>query len=304
MILTINVDKYLKERKVVAPVSSPQIYFGKSTTFHPQGLYSEDIFGVEGSVERRTNISYINLHSRIIHPVIYDILRKRIFRKIDDLISGNKFFSIDENGYLVEDEFGEISGMTAFYENIDKIRFTEGEDSEGDRNKIIEMIYANIKAKKFFMDKLIVISPDYRPIHIFEETGEVKIDELTKLYQKIIGSTSQIGSVSGSIYDVLVYRLQLLVRDLYELVKVKVSKKSGMIRHLMLGKRVDYSARGVITPEPNLTIGYVGIPLRFACLLFEPYLIHAILFSKDANRFISKDFHRASKAFLAKEEAI
>lgn len=304
MIKIINPNRFLKEHKAIGPVVSSQIFFGKSNNFHPQGLYSEELFGTDGSSERRSSFSWITLNSRIIHPVLYDILKKRIFRKIDDLLTGEKSFTLDSDGYLIEDEEGEISGITKFYEIIKKVKFVEGEDEEGDRNKIIEMLYANIKNETFFVDKLIVISPDYRPIHIMHETGEIKIDELTKLYQKIIVASNQISSVSGAIYDVLAYRIQLLIRDLYELIRVKISKKSGMIRTLMLGKRVDFSARAVISPEPTLDVGYVGVPLRVAVKIFEPFIIYGILNNKANKSIITPEFTAEVKKFLASEEVM
>lgn len=305
MIITLDPKAVIKEKKAQGPILSPQIYFGKSTNFHPKGLYSEEIFGVEGSPERRGAVSWIDLNCNIIHPVLYSILKKRIFRKMDDVLHGDrvhKFFSIDENGYLVEDPNGEISGLTALEKNIKKIRFQEGEDEEGDRNKIIEMIYKNIESNKFFMNKLLVIPPDYRPIHVIHETNETRIDELTKLYQKIIGAASQLGSVSGSIYDVLAFRMQNLINELYELIKLKTSKKSGMIRHLMLGKTVDFSARSVITPEPELDVGYIGLPLRTVCTVFEPSMLYGLMNSPKSKKFVTKEFNKAVKEFLDKEE--
>ncbi len=302
MISIIHPDIFLKENGALEPITSDQFYFGKSLNFHPQGLYSENIFGVEGSMERRQSFSWIELNCKAIHPVIYDILRKRIFQKIDLLLSGEKTFSLDDNGYLIENELGEIDGMSALMNVIDKVRFSKHEDEEGNRNKIVDMIYYNIQHDTFFIDKLIVISPDFRPISIREETNEITIDELSKLYQKIIRSSNQIKGVSGSLFDILAYRIQLLIRDLYELVKVKLSKKSGMIRHLMLGKRVDFSARAVISPQPNLDIGQVGIPLRIACQIFEPHMLYGLINSPEAQK-IPKEFHAAVKSFLAKEES-
>ena len=31
-----------------------------------------------------------------------------------------------------------------------------------------------------------------------------------------------------------------------------------------MGKRVDFSARSVITPDPNLSIGEIGVPMKIA----------------------------------------
>lgn len=302
MIKTVNINTLLKDLKPIGPIKTHQIYFDKSSNYHPKGLYSEEIFGMEGSKERRTSISWIELNTFVIHPVLYDILAKRIFRKINDLLSGTTIFSLGPTNELIEDDMGSITGISKLMENINEIRFSRGEEGS-DRNKIIEMIYGTIKNKTFFIDKIPVISPDYRPIQVDETTGDIQIDELTKLYQKIITASTQLGSVSGPLYDILSYRMQLLIRDLYELVKVKISKKEGIIRNQLLGKRVDFSAAAVISPQPNLPIGYVGLPLRLCCQIFEPNMIYGIVNSKYSH-LIPDEFHLEVKKFLAKESAL
>jgi hypothetical protein len=299
MIEPIHVDVFLKEKKALEAITSHQIYFDKSMNFHPQGLYSETIFGVEGSKERRSNYSWIDLNCNVVHPFLYDILEKRIFRRIPDLLSGEAIFSLDSNNNLVEDDMGDINGMTAFVNNIHKIRFSTGEEG-GDRNKIIDVLYKAVDDRTFFINKLPVISPEYRPIQIDEITGDIQIDDLTKLYQKIIMAGTQLGSVSGQLFDIFSYRMQLFMRDLYELVKVKVSKKEGLIRNHLLGKRVDYSARAVITPNYKLKVGNVGVPLRLACQLFEPYLIYGII-NSPYKSMIPDEFHIEVKKFLSQE---
>lgn len=302
MIKTINANQLIKESKAIGPIKTHQIYFDKSMNYHPQGLYSEEIFGMDGSKERRNNISWIELNTFVIHPVLHDILSKRIFRKINDLLSGETNFSLNSENELIEDDMGNIQGITSLLNNINTIKFSRGEDGS-DRNRIIDMIYETIKNKTFFTDKIPVISPEYRPIQIDETTGDIQIDDLTKLYQKIITASSQLGSVSGPLYDILSYRMQLLIRDLYELIKVKISKKEGIIRSQLLGKRVDFSAAAVISPQPLLPIGYVGVPLRLLCHLFEPYMIYGIV-NSNYSSLIPDKFHIEVKKFLAKESSL
>lgn len=44
----------------------------------------------------------------------------------------------------------------------------------------------------------------------------------------------------------------------------RISGKTGRFRGNLMGKRVDYSARSVITPDPNLDIDEVGVPEEIA----------------------------------------
>lgn len=49
-----------------------------------------------------------------------------------------------------------------------------------------------------------------------------------------------------------------------------IEKKKGIIRQHMMGKRVNFAARSVIAPDPNLNIEEVGIPEEFAKVLTFP----------------------------------
>ena len=46
--------------------------------------------------------------------------------------------------------------------------------------------------------------------------------------------------------------------------------KGGRVRGNLMGKRVDYSARSVITPDPQLSIRELGVPLKIAKNLTKP----------------------------------
>jgi len=47
----------------------------------------------------------------------------------------------------------------------------------------------------------------------------------------------------------------------------RIKGKGGRIRGNMSGKRVDFSSRTVVSPDPNLDIDQVGVPLRIALIL-------------------------------------
>lgn len=55
--------------------------------------------------------------------------------------------------------------------------------------------------------------------------------------------------------------------------KQLLEKKSGIIRQNMMGKRVDYFARSVITPDPYLDTDQIGIPVEFAKKLTYPVAV-------------------------------
>lgn len=55
----------------------------------------------------------------------------------------------------------------------------------------------------------------------------------------------------------------------------RLNSKHGRIRGNLMGKRVDFSARSVITGDPNLSIKQLGVPLKIAMNLTKPVVVNA-----------------------------
>ncbi|OTA95759.1 hypothetical protein M434DRAFT_393403 [Hypoxylon sp. CO27-5] len=53
-------------------------------------------------------------------------------------------------------------------------------------------------------------------------------------------------------------------------IKQKLEKKEGLFRKNMMGKRVNYAARSVISPDPNIETSEIGVPPVFAKKLTYP----------------------------------
>ncbi|EMC95705.1 hypothetical protein BAUCODRAFT_34468 [Baudoinia panamericana UAMH 10762] len=59
-------------------------------------------------------------------------------------------------------------------------------------------------------------------------------------------------------------------RRLPDGIKQKLEKKEGMFRKYMMGKRVNFAARTVISPDPNIETNEIGVPPVFAIKLTYP----------------------------------
>jgi DNA-directed RNA polymerase II subunit RPB1 len=71
--------------------------------------------------------------------------------------------------------------------------------------------------------------------------------------------TSPIGQASGRTYQCISSRL---------------NTKNGRIRGNLMGKRVDFSARSVITGDPNLSITQLGVPMKIAKNITKPVVVN------------------------------
>lgn len=70
-------------------------------------------------------------------------------------------------------------------------------------------------------------------------------------------------------------------------VKQRLKSKEGRIRGNLMGKRVDFSARAVITPDPNLSIDQVGVPRTIAQNLTFPEIVTPFNIDRFACEIIS-----------------
>jgi DNA-directed RNA polymerase II subunit RPB1 len=57
-------------------------------------------------------------------------------------------------------------------------------------------------------------------------------------------------------------------------IKERLNGKTGRVRGNLMGKRVDYSARSVITADPNISIRELGVPLKIAKNITKPIVVN------------------------------
>ena len=61
----------------------------------------------------------------------------------------------------------------------------------------------------------------------------------------------------------------------FKSIKERLNGKGGRVRGNLMGKRVDYSARSVITADPNISIKSLGVPLKIAKNITKPVVVNA-----------------------------
>ena len=138
--------------------------------------------------------------------------------------------------------------------------------------------------------------PSVRP-SVRQDTGQRQEDDLThklsdiikfnNLLRERIGKGASVETVDHSI-QLLQYHVATLIdnsvpsmfpakdhaggRTIRSLTE-RLRHKDGRIRGNLMGKRVDFSARTVITPDPNLSIDELGVPYKIAMNLTFPEIV-------------------------------
>jgi DNA-directed RNA polymerase II subunit RPB1 len=57
-------------------------------------------------------------------------------------------------------------------------------------------------------------------------------------------------------------------------IRQRLKGKEGRVRNNLMGKRVDFSARSVITPDPNIELDELGVPIKIAVNLTYPEVVN------------------------------
>jgi len=248
----------------------------KLQQFSDMGLFSPIIFGMKGSEKFRSAYACIDLRVKVFNPVVYSILT-RLDKKIDRIVNEDLGFNVLDDGSIeLSEKDASHYGIIGLIESFNSLRFRA---DTHDRKIFVEII--NNSRKKVFTSKIPIIPPEKRPIYPNRQTGEFMPDELNEHYIKVIKICRSIPSNLDGFDELtrstFVSKIQLAYNTLYEFVKLKLGKKAGYYRSNLLGKRVDHSGRGVIVGDPNIPPNKIGITMRIAVRIFEPFILHNLL---------------------------
>lgn len=111
--------------------------------------------------------------------------------------------------------------------------------------------------------KYSVIVQDTKDL-MLSETDEV---ELERLQVKLQSAWKNLQTAVNINFD---NEMDKYGKDKYPGLKQLIDKKEGLFRKNMMGKRVNFAARSVISPDPNISVDQVGVPLVFAKKLTYP----------------------------------
>ena len=166
------------------------------------------------------------------------------------------------------------------------------------RLKVLEAFQrSGMKLEWMIMDVLPVLPPDLRPL-VPLDGGRFATSDLNDLYRRVINRNNRLKRLLELHAPDIIVRnekrmLQEAVdslldngrrgkamtgankRPLKSLADM-IKGKGGRFRQNLLGKRVDYSGRSVITVGPYLRLHQCGQPKRMALELFKPFIFHKL----------------------------
>lgn len=236
-----------KERlRQTRPVTSLDIYDGASTDFHPDGLYSTEIFGRVGSDSRDNTFSYIDLKVTILHPKIYrDLISlKGIYKGI---LSGRETAIFDPvlKDFVADKTEAGRTGYSFFMEHFAQLQLRKSKSPT--RMLRVELInrYRSVAMVQFIP----VIPAGLRDIEI-NENGTVSKNEIHDLYYRALSISNTIpisSNMESPALDIARNALTNTMMEIYELIEGMLSGKNGFILDKWASRRVVYGTRNVLS---------------------------------------------------------
>ena len=164
---------------------------------------------------------------------------------------------------------------------------------------IDQFIASNCNPAWMVLDIIPVLPPDLRPM-VQLDGGRFATSDLNDLYRRVINRNNRLARLKEIMAPELIIRnekrmLQEAVdalidngrrgkavvglnnRPLKSLSDI-IEGKQGRFRQNLLGKRVDYSGRSVIIVGPELKLNQCGLPREMAIELFQPFVIHRLIY--------------------------
>lgn len=241
---------HLSEEKIknVRQVKALDIFDGATTNFHPDGLFSTEIFGRVGDERRSLLFGYINIKAQIFHPLVYMALTK--LKRLYGEIMASRAWALWDNGkkdfIKAKPSEGARTGFAFFLEHWRDIVFEESNSTI--RNEYIKLIATN---KDIALTKNIVVMPaGMRDIEI-DELNRKSEDEINTLYRKFIALSNVIIESSleqnPEVIDKPRFDMQMNFASLYDMIEAMIAGKKKLFLGKVASRRIFNGTRNVIT---------------------------------------------------------
>jgi len=290
-------------------VTSSAIFLPSTVQPHPEGLFSEAIFGPKGSPTRLTRHGYIKLKTRVFHPDVYDDLLK-LNRLYGLIMSGRKtamFDPVAKDFVPVgadENTEGKIigTGFNFFFQHYHKIEFRQTDSGQ----RADRITFINMYKKEREVTDWPVLPAGLRDIKIKDVTERPEIEASNKLYTRLLMYTGAIPDgipTDSSIWDGVRYSIQRQLQAINAFfLNDFLSDKAGFIQKRLVTRSVVYATRNVLIGTKLSEASSRGvkqtpldtkIPLFQAAKGYLPLVIHHLnkvflqnLFDANSSKFI------------------
>lgn len=233
--------------KQLGKVTSGNMFDGANYNLHPEGLWSNEIFGPVGDPLRLKKQAYMDLNVEILHPLVYRELISTN-KLLDEIMAGTTFAVFDEETkqFVRSNAIDGETGYDFFFRNFDKYQLPDtGSPKRRETIKLIEKNKDILKINKF-----IILQAGYRDVEF--KDGQISHDEVNQIYRELLSLASSIGSTSHKSNMALLnntrYAIQKTALKLFMyLGEITGHGKKKLIQGKWASRNVFQTTRNVIT---------------------------------------------------------
>lgn len=243
-------------------VKSLSIYDGATKNFHPEGLYSTEIFGVTGTDVRSVRFGYIDLRIPIMHPLVFKSLG-RLKSLYHDIMAGREFAVFDRSlkDFVKSNAIDGQTGYEFFMNHWQDLEFERRPSIK--RQQLIDLIEQH--GRSAVSPYVLVLPAGLRDMEQ-DDFGRDSSDEINGLYYKLIAIANTINpatvKVSPEAYNSQRMSLQNTFLQIFETLSLIIDGKHGLITGKWAARKIFNGTRNVITPmnTPTQYLGQEGVP--------------------------------------------
>lgn len=229
--------------RALTPVTSTQIHTNSSTDLDPNGLFSQEIFGRMGDPRRMKAISYIDLHTKVMHPLIWRNI-ERVSNWYTEIFLGRRYATFNEKTKQFDpaDATDGETGPTFFLKHLSDIKFIRNDSTQ---RKLRIDVLEKYRDTAIY-DYVLVLPAGHRDLE--EGRGDnLTCDEINDSYKALIGLSKNIDTSDKD--NPFNHRSQTLMQkhfnSIFEQIFEFLKGKGGFTSAKWTKRKVEHGTRSV-----------------------------------------------------------
>jgi len=292
------------------------------------GLFDPD---KTGSLERGTHWAYYKTPEPVLNPVMEKAVRSLLGvtgKELQSIMSGEITLGGKTGGDALKYALSKVN-LQATMDNAANTIKTKTGAAKDDAIKQFKytnaMMRQGVRPEEFMMDRIPVLPPAYRPI--VRQGDRTAVADANYLYRELHSAmedskaSANLPAADRQAARLNVYSAYKAVTGIGEPLNEKLQQKQvggmlqalfgksspklGFVQRKVIGGNMDFSALGVATLNPRLSIDQIGLPVEQAWDLYDKYVVGELIkHNYPATAAVKAVHSKSPDAFKALQEVV
>lgn len=241
----LNVNKSLVS--TLKPITTTDTFAGMTKNFHPEGLYSTEIFGPVGKEERDATFAYIDVKLEIISPTVALALfgLKQLY---EEICSGRRYATWNEKEKDFEPalptDAGADTGYTFFMKHYQEL--TPARNTSLRRDDTLDFFF---KFRQYSLSRYVLVLPAGLRDLMIRQDGRDQEEEINPIYRRLITLARAVPekAQASTITDPVRWRIQSTFNEIWDYFFTLMDGKRGYARSKVTSRKIMNGTRNVLS---------------------------------------------------------